>query len=180
MKSVRSFIVVLVILLFASSGHAMIWNWSFSNESGTFTTDGLGTPGWYNVLDFSVTSTGMGATIGSWVGGQYNASGYSTNTPYKFQWDGATVVKWDSAGSNSFDWLVFDDLAKPYYYFFGWETGNKNTVDQAAYFYESGSLSQPSYHLDVSQGGAVPIPGAILLFAPSLAGLIVVRRRFKK
>ncbi|SEM01668.1 hypothetical protein SAMN04489760_102175 [Syntrophus gentianae] len=179
MKSAKLFLIGLVVLLFASSGHAMIWNWSFSTEAGTFTTDGTGTPGWYNVSDFSVTSTGMGATIGSWSGSQYAASGYSTETPYKFQWDGSAVVKWDSAGSNSFDWLVFKDLAQPYYYFFGWETGNFNTVDQAAYYYEYGSVSQPSYHVDVDQGGVVPIPGAILLFAPGLAGLIAVRRRLK-
>jgi hypothetical protein len=43
-------------------------------------------------------------------------------------------------------------------------------------------LHTASYALAVHDGnvGAVPIPGAILLFAPGLAGIALLRRRFKK
>ena len=72
MKTTRLTLVVLTFVLSVISTGALAstWNWSFSSESGQFITDGLGYgPGSYNLIDFSVTNSSLGSTIGSFLGG---------------------------------------------------------------------------------------------------------------
>jgi hypothetical protein len=50
---------------------------------------------------------------------------------------------------------------------------------------KDGIVGSPDYAIavhtgDIGPSGVIPIPGAILLFAPGLAGLAAIRRRFKK
>ncbi len=57
---------VAVLLLIATNSRAdQIWIWSFANERGTFLTDGTASvPGTYTLIDFSVTASSAGGTIG--------------------------------------------------------------------------------------------------------------------
>lgn len=157
---------------------AIVWDWSFGSNSGQLITDGVTVGGsaaanTYSITDFMVSSSGDGATIGSWLGGEYSASGYSTNTPYSLVWDGSNVSTWLSAGYNTFDWLVFDDLSNSNSIFFGWETGNINTVNQAGY----SPFSTQSSLLSVSP---VPAPAAIWLMLSGLIILLGMRKKFSK
>ena len=167
-------------VLAASPAQAQIsWNWSFGSESGKFVTNGSGSPaaGTYSLQDFIVTSSGAGAPIGSVGGGQYLAQGFFTTTPYSFDWNGSAITKWNSAGSNGFDWWVFENASNAnYFYFFGWEQNNLNTVDQATYYYQPVGVGQASYQLSVNVA-SVPEPSSLALVVAGLTGLAAIARR---
>lgn len=171
-------------LSLAAPAQAQItWNWSFANESGQFITNGsapggVAAAGTYTFTDFIVSGTGSGASLGSYSGGQYSASGFSTTLPYSFDWTGSSVSTWNSAGSNLFDWWVFQDTAHPNnYYFFGWQQGNTNYAGEAAYYDQNVGISQSSHIVDVSVSNTVPEPSTIALLAIGGAAILLVRRR---
>jgi len=160
---------------------AISWNWSFGSEAGMFTTTGTGSPsaGNYVLEDFTVQSSGAGATIGSLGGGQYLASGYGTTTPYSFDWNGSAITRWNAAGSNTFNWWVFNQQSDSNrYFFFGWGKGNENIVDQATYFNRiaPSGTDQASFTVTVAPS-AVPVPSTVALLSLSLATLGWVTRR---
>lgn len=59
-------------------------------------------------------------------------------------------------------------------WYFAFSFGRQSTIDKDIYLY------QPLAVHAGNVGAPVPIPGAMLLFAPGLAGLALLRRRFKK
>jgi hypothetical protein len=105
-------------LLLATSpaNAAVLWDWSFNGEAGTFLTDGTATAnvaasGRYFFQDFAVTSSAAGAGLGSVSGGQYSPlevlSPVGTDPNTYFDWDGSSVTDWYHGGSNAWG---FHDL----------------------------------------------------------------------
>ncbi|HEX6962726.1 MAG TPA: hypothetical protein VF175_12725 [Lacipirellula sp.] len=102
------------------------WNWSFAGEAGQFVTGGVLDldpidPINYPVLDYSVTQSATGATLGSASGGEYFMGSFASQLP-SFTWDGDRVVAWSHRGVNGFLWNAYEDLdaAVREHYFFGW------------------------------------------------------------
>ena len=104
-----------MLLLNATTSEAdQIWIWSFAGEQGHFLTDGTTpVPGTYTLIDFDVTSSAAGGTLGSVSGGQYVAAGSDSVQPYSMAWNGSAVTLWSAAGFNSFNWWPFSDLVEP-------------------------------------------------------------------
>ena len=94
MKRIAAILGVGLALTGSAAQAAISWNWSFGSEAGMFITDGSGSPaaGNYALNDFTVQSSGAGATIGSLGGSQYLASGFGTTTPYSFDWNGSALM----------------------------------------------------------------------------------------
>jgi len=159
--------------LLASASQATTWAWSFGDEHGTFVTDGVGNAaGIYNVLDFTVTSSGSGATIGSLGGGAYAANNLDTTLPYSFDWNGTEITQWHKAGANTFDWNIYQQMSQPdHFYFFGWADGNFNVAMSAGYFNMTGASTIASGALTIS---AVPEPASVALMLGGL-GLLALR-----
>lgn len=116
------------------------WVWSFAGETGTFVTDGslvagVAQPGTYTLIDFAVTGSSVGGTIGSLSGGDYVVDVFGTSFPYTMAWNGSAVTFWGSDGFNTFDWWAFGDQAvEDGYYFFAWDLGNINDPTKAGYY----------------------------------------------
>ena len=150
------------------------WDWSFNSEVGGFVTDGSNyDPGVYTIVDFLVTSSVVGGTLGSIGGGEYTQSGFSTDPPYSFAWDGFTVTQWFHSGGNTFDWHVYEDQVNSnHFYFFGWAAGNINDPTSAAYY--DANTGTP---LSVGTVTVTPIPGPSGLVILAIAGAAGRRRR---
>ena len=101
---------VMLIVIGSNANATIIWSWSFSGETGTFTTDGtssggLASPGTYNLEDLSVTASAVGAPLGSLGGGQYLPLGVLIGTgpfnlPFSFDWSGSSVTGWTTTDTS--------------------------------------------------------------------------------
>ncbi len=178
------FLYLSLIVLISSTGKveaSIIWDWSFDSNSGQFVTTGdavggIAPSGTYLITDFIVTNSGSGATLGSWSTGEYADTGYATNSPYNLVWDGSTVIAWHHNGTNTFDWIVFKDLAQNNYFFFGWETGNKNIPTQAVYFPKSRVSSDLYLNVSSDNSTPVPEPASLILGIISIGGVACLRK----
>lgn len=174
---------VLLAVSATSSNASITWDWSFGSNAGQFTTTGtaignVASPDTYEITDFSVTSSGIGATLGSLSGGQYaDSDSLVTKLPYSLVWDGAVVTSWIHSGLNPFDWLVFDDLSNANAFFFGYETGNINTPMQAAYYPDS--LASSALSINVSNIAPIPEPEIYAMLGMGLGLMGWVGRRRK-
>ncbi len=184
--SVRSILISFAVAFGALSQHAhadVTWNWSFGGEAGQFVTDGAGGgAGTYNLIDFSVTSSSVGGTIGSLLGGQYVDGQFSTEMPYSFVYDGSAVTQWLHSGSNSFDWWTFDSLSSDISYFFGWDFGNINDPTKGTWWISNaaGDSGPATVTVTAADVAAIPEPGSMALLGLGLSGLLFARRRANK
>jgi len=160
----------------------VLWNWSFSSQSGTFLTDGsapggIAAPGVYHYIDMAVTQTTSIEVLGSVSGGQYNDTGISTNQPYSFQWNGNQVTEWDDGGPNLFNWWVFPEnpLAVQIYVIFGLAPVNVNNPNTASIYNGFYPATGP---VTVSVASpTTPEPSTALLFLGGFVGLGAVLRK---
>lgn len=176
------FCVVVLILSVSNLNAGIMWHWSFGSNEGLFSTDGVtANAGSYSISDFSVISSGEGATIGSWSGGQYNDSGFDTTSEYSFVWDGSNVTQWLHSGANLFDWIVFEDLSTSKYFLFGWETDNINTENQAAYFDNDANVRENIESSLLSITLPVPVnvpePTPLMIIVLGIAGTLLSKRK---
>jgi hypothetical protein len=171
-----------------AGAHANVtWDWSFAGQAGTFTTDGsapAGTAaaGSYNLLDFSVTTSTAGESVGSVSGGQYSETGFDTNPPYSFNWDGSNVVQWNQSGLNTFNWWAFNDNLSPDLYVFFAETpDNVNDPTNATVFNFNPGVFVASGTVNVAPATAAPVPEpdtyALLFAGLGLLGVVAKRRQ---
>ncbi|RCU45277.1 PEP-CTERM sorting domain-containing protein [Corallincola luteus] len=170
---------VLALSAAAHSAQAdVIWDWSFGGEAGQFVTDGVAAgAGTFTLIDFTVTSSAAGGTLGSLVGGDYQDGQFSTLLDYSFDYDGAAVTTWNHSGANTFDWWTFDSLSSNISYFFGWDSGNINDAGKAAWWTSNivGNHGVSDVTVTAAQS-AVPAPAALTLMGLAVAGFAAARR----
>lgn len=174
------YLIMPVLLGISLAAHAeIIWDWSFASEAGHFVTSGSDvSPGFYTMLDFSVTASATGGTIGSLSEGDYLTGAWATVEPFTFYWDGSQVTQWLHSGGNSFDWWTFQDNADATQsYDFGWDTGNINDPTRAAHFDTDFSLFEPLAVGDVIVS-PIPEPSSFMLLSIIGGCAVAVRRRF--
>lgn len=171
--------IALVALSFTSARANTVWNWSFGTEAGQFVMAGSSfAPGTYTLVDFSVTSSGAGATIGSLSGGQYSTGHFSTSQPFTFDWNGVSVTAWYHSGINTFNWWAFEDLPGPGSVFFGWGLNNVNIVNSGAYYTGNNSSVPALGTISVVPGTtSVPDTGStVALFVTAIVALGFLKR----
>ena len=167
----------------------LVWNWNANytyydsnnnpvsgSDNGTFVTDGTNySAGHYTISDFTVGHSDEGATIGSLSGGQY-----TTSDIYSFDWSGSVVTDTYSGYNGPASYMVFGQafpLAGGY--FFG---GSYSPSDFAGISFPGTNYGAVfgSYTLTPNLSvSAVPLPPAVLLFAPALLGFMGLRRKSK-
>ena len=153
----------------------IVWDWSFVSESGQFVTDGSNaSPGTYTLLDFSVTASATGGTIGSLSAGDYLTGAWDTDEPFSFYWDGGQVIQWMHTGENSFDWWTFQDSADPMQtYDFGWDIGNVNDPTKGSHWSsDEGALAGGDVLV-----APIPEPTSLSLMVLVFGGICFLRRR---
>ena len=95
--------------------------------------------------------------------------GFTLSTPYALAANTRYWLGVSSGDGSSANW--------------GWSLDQSATGVAGEYFANSNgvfsSVNGP-YQMALSDIAQVPVPGALLLFAPGLAGLAAIRRRFKK
>ena len=167
----------LLMLGISGIANATIWDWSFAGESGQFLTDGDGdAPGTYKLIDFSVTSSAVGGTIGSLSGGQYTDGIWDTALSFSFVYDGLTVTTWKHAGGSTEDIWAFKSTSTPGAYRFGQgqsADGHMIWIDADCWCGET----KTGGPLTVSATAPVPEPSTWVLLSAGIVTFIGVRRK---
>jgi len=172
-KKMATLAATLITFGFLSGGAnaAILWQWSFDGEAGTFLTDGTlvggsAVAGTYNVTDFSITQTAATIPLGSISGGQWNEGAQSGTG---FAWDGSTDTEWFRAagaftnGANYFPSVGFERIS-----FFPGDYSVDNLLSSSN-LASSNSLTLVP--------GAVPEPSSVFLFGLGALALTARRKR---
>jgi hypothetical protein len=174
----------------ANAQNTIIWDWEFEGEVGTFETaqalagvdDRIS--GTYSILDFTVTSSASGATLGSVDGGQYSIGGQDTAPSFSFDWDGSFITNWNHGGTQSGQWNVFTDTADVNrQYLFGVSIDDNGVrIDDPAMaeYLDNGTSTLSAGALTIQgipQVQSIPEPGSIAFIGCLTLGLLASRRR---
>jgi hypothetical protein len=131
------------------------WRFPTTTIDGSYNVTSTGEMGhlYYDELGNSLGNFTNAGPFSNYGGLTANYGGFYTSTP---------------AGNGNLWYFTFDGYGAP--------AGSQVVVSPAYWYFWIHGLA---VH-DGKVGSPVPIPGAIMLFAPGLAGLAVLRRRFKE
>lgn len=183
LKGIKTLSILLCIIACNAVQASIIWDWSFNGESGTFVSEGDSlAAGNLLVTDFTVSASLMGATLGSWSGGDYTPNEYGNTAPYWINWDGNSVTELISSGGNWNTWFTFNDLNSRVVYLFDYGTGNRNVQGSAMAYI--GDVNAPSYQYSINptllsapEIPQVPEPSTLAIFALGIWGVMRSMRK---
>jgi len=155
-----------------------VWNTTASFASADLYLAAQGSPGALSVSLFSDAGGAPGTLLSSLVGptnpGAAGSYAYSGTTPLSMgntYWIVASTGTYDDS-VNMYLWYV-GTVGDPNYVNTMWRRPPDGYVDWAT----SGIVQPAAFQVNAS---AVPLPAALLLFGPGLAGLAAITRRLKK
>ncbi len=182
-QSLAQVAVVLAAAVAPTAQADTVWHWTIQTALGTnegdFITDGSGGgAGWYNLIDFSVTTAGIADTIT----GTYSAGDFYIKDQYlplAMYFDGGAVTQWQNSlgnGNDSDFFWYFSTVGVSAVYFFGF--GSDGTYDPAlSAIYMDGQFLSGLYNVSFSGSSAVPEPASAALALLGLAALSATRRK---